>query len=174
MLLLALGGAGEDAELLRSAVSADPRSVRALGWHGHVGHVPRLLELVLGDEPQAEAAEHALYRITGAKVERDEWQTWWVEHAADWGDERRRLGSPYGLQVVVDELREIGVLTRDREVLAQELRIAGAARSVDVHGWAAAQEADVAAIAGETITRGERSMLLVDSVPSGRWLSAIK
>lgn len=175
MQLLAIGGAGDEAELLRAAITAEPATIEALGWHGHVGHVPTLMELVESDDEEpAAAAERALQRITGAEVERDGYKAWWAENTSGWGDARRRLGEPYRLGLVVDELRERDVRTADRDLLARELRIAGASRIVDVRGWAAAQEADLGALATETLSRGERSRPLLESVPEGRWLSAAR
>jgi hypothetical protein len=177
-LLLAIGGEARDAELLCAALDDQATTVAALGWHGHPGHLEPLLAR-LGTGPIAVAAARALHRITGAVVgegadgyapstSAERWRAWCVDHAASWGDERRRLGEPFTLRGVADELGRRGVPICDREILALELFVANAPRGIDVHAWMATQEAALAALGGERV--GPRRFL--DSVTPGSWLSS--
>lgn len=173
MRLLGICGGSEDAERLRAAVTRDAPTIEALGWHGHPSHVAQLIALV-AEDATAVAAGRALQRLSGLEMAPGEWPGWWAAHGSSWGEGRRRLGSPFNLQRVVDELSRPDLTVGDRDTLASELTLAGSERHIDVRGWAAAQLADLHAIANSTVSWSGRSRPLLETVPDGRWLAAAK
>lgn len=159
--LLAVAGGAHDAGRLAERLERSPDAAEALGWHGHPGHVERLIEALgrsldePGQGPFHRATAAALRRITGVSVHPDRGglaaiRAFWGEHRARFEPDaasprRHRLGRPYTPAASLDELGAEGVPGRDRETLALEVAIAsrGASR-LHVNGWVAAQREEIA------------------------------
>ena len=132
--LLALGGDAADLPRVQQALSPSPRDAELVGWYGHLGLVPWLLETMeranatrlassRAPHPLELAAALGLERMTGAglRAEPDDeatydaeatpalragtWQGWWRLHHGELDPRLRyRFGSPYQPLATLDEL----------------------------------------------------------------------
>ena len=151
LVLLAVGGAGSDLDLMLAA--ALPADADLLGWFGHVGAIEPLLALLQADatstprrrrpgqlEPPRQRAARALRRITGAtppatglrhrrrpealNSDPEFWRSWWKEHRGELDAAKRaRWGKPYEPGHTIDELRTSGVAAHLRRLATTELSL---------------------------------------------------
>lgn len=162
MQLLAVAGRRADHELLEALYAGQPGEAVALGLHGHVGLVPRLLdvlhplkpEVITGPSGQREAAA-ALSRITGAPMyvpsepidpydvvtDWPAWNAWW-EGAGERFDPavRYRFGEPWQPLDSIDELEREAVPFGLRRLLALEIGASLHERPMNPYDFAARQK----------------------------------
>lgn len=155
---LCLLGDPADRALLAVAAAA-AGELHWLGWHGHVDHVPLLVDALrkVALSPEQEPAERlarALDRIVGPRAPaprpRGEGAAGYEAELAAWardfeaqrpaGAQRLRRGRAFSAAAIVEELLEPETKQGARRVLARELALAtrGAAH-IDVEGWVVAQ-----------------------------------
>jgi len=189
--LLGIGGAERDAALLHRLLGRHPSEASALGWHGHPGHVERLIQTLEGSTSGAEwrlrqQTAAALWRLTGADlrpavdVGPDEyeqptdptvWRAWWTEHHTRFAEvQRYRFGRPYAPAATIDELRREGAPMAVRHDAALELAVlAERPLRLRVDDWVARQlsQLDVASAALDRL-RGHPADRV--ALAAGRWL----
>lgn len=159
MRLLSIAGDETDAEMLGRLVDKNPLEVNAIGWFGHPGHIPLLIEALeqsegIGSRVMfAREATRALHRITGLgrregpilgslqAVEPPVDSRFWrakVEGAGERFEkiQRYRFGDAFTPAAVVSEAQAKDVL-RDRRVHCElELWIlSGGTSRFFVHDW---------------------------------------
>ena len=162
MDVLALCGGRKDAELLAAHMQLAPLTAEALGWHGHIGHVEPLIEMLKtprhsGDRRKHEIVSRALHRITGAELQEPRmqteldfyavtidapmWELWWREHQDQFqADVRYRFGQPYTAMSTLLELQRDDVPMGYRERCARELAIVHRSGvHLNVRDWARRQ-----------------------------------
>lgn len=149
MQLLGIAGKADDYLLLERLYFGDPGQAAALGFHGHVRLVDRLLlalegtgdagGVYLGLSSRREVAL-ALQRITAApfvmgvdgglvdpyRVDTDakKWMSWWEAHRRDFDHRvRYRFGQPFSGMHTVHELLADRVPVKTRRQCARELEV---------------------------------------------------
>ena len=160
---LCLLGSPFDRQLVAAEASAAPEGLPWLGWYGHPEHVPLLAEALRcaaksGGAEEADRFARALERIGGGAAPRPggagdgeleaglaAWARSFEERRPP-GVERLRSGLPWTAGAIVSELAAPGTRQGERPVLARELALATRrAAHVDVEGWVAAQQRELAA-----------------------------
>ena len=177
--LLAITGGEGDLPLLLAVVGNDPRAADLLGWYGHPGAIPSLLDLldhvsraIASHEPVrgAElAVARALHRITGAPPATDV-ATWRATLDASGRDlsarARLRFGEPYTPAATLRELERDDTPLRIRREAALEAAVCfGLHRRVDVDGWTALQRTALASLRASL----ERESGELPPHPPGAW-----
>lgn len=158
MHLLAVGGDAPDAQRLAARYAGRAVESRALGLHGHVSHVERLLSVLeTGGGQEREGAARALSRITGAPLFRDEIEArdpydmitdaerWWRDNRERFDAAvRYRHGEPFTALHVLDELSRPVMPMIIRRWCAYELSLWPGRVKLDVEALVHRQEKQIA------------------------------
>ncbi len=148
--VVVLHGDRNDAELVQAHALAIPEALPLLGFFGAPEHAQVIVEQ-LRNPDRVPDAERALLRLTGLPFlppyDVDALQREVAQRVPAWTF-RVRFGKPFqGVRDTLAELRAPLTLQRDRRVLSVEAGMfAKEPMRVDLDGWVAQQQADLAAL----------------------------
>ncbi len=165
--LVARGGSEDDAGLLQRCLSHAVDEAEALGWHGHLTHLPVLLDALEAQRhahpntPFCRALVRALDRITGAsqhdpdhahllsegstEVIAQRWRAWWEQHQERFDVAvRYRYGKPCCFEQTLARLAGHTLLQHERRWIAEEWSILSAGQApIHVSDWIGQQAAQI-------------------------------